>query len=66
MAYACTLLHRAQECRKIHYFAIESWCGEMQNHEAEALLWIPFDALATLDLEVVRIAVHEFLRVYRS
>ncbi len=64
--YVCTLLHRSQECRKIHYFAMESWRGEMQNHEAEALLWIPLDALETFDLDVDRIAVHEFIRVDRS
>ncbi len=64
--YVCTLLHRSQEYRKIHYFVIESWRGEMQNHEAEALLWIPLDTLETFDLDVDRIAVHEFLRVYRS
>lgn len=64
MRYVCTLLHRAQECRKLHYFVSESWMNDIQNHEAEALLWIPINALATLDLDVDRIAVHEFLRVY--
>ena len=41
MASVCTLLHRSQACRKMHYFAMESWRGDMQNHAAEALLWIP-------------------------
>lgn len=62
--YVCTLLHRAEECRKLHYFVIESWHGDIQNHEAEALLWVPIDALETFDLDVDRVAVHEFVRVY--
>lgn len=62
--YVCTLLHIAQECRKLHYFVIKSWRGDIQNHEAEALLWIPVDALEDFDLDVDRVAICEFLRVY--
>ena len=62
----CTLLHRAEEVRKIHYFAVESWEGEILNREAEALLWFPFDELHTLDLVIDRVAVHEYLRVYQN
>src|SRR5438094_6319712 len=25
VAFVCTLLHRAEEVRKIHYFAVENW-----------------------------------------
>ena len=28
-AYVCTLLHRAEELRKLHYFAVEGWRGEI-------------------------------------
>ena len=38
----------------------------MQNHEAEALLWISFDALERLDLQMDRLAVAEYLRVYAT
>ena len=62
--YVCTLLHIAQERRKMNYFVIESWCGEIQNHEAEALLWLPINTLEAFDLDVDRVAIHEFLRVY--
>jgi len=48
VAYVCTLLHRAEEVRKIHYFAVENWEGEILNHEAEALLWLSFDELGHL------------------
>ena len=66
VVYVCTLLHRAEEVRKIHYFAVESWEGEILNREAEALLWLPFDELHTLDLVIDRVAVHEYLRVYQN
>ena len=65
-AYVCTLLHRAQEFRKLHYFAVTCWEGEIIPQEAESLLWIPFNALETLDLDVDTIAVQEYLRVYTS
>src|SRR5262245_28542689 len=41
--YVCTLLHRSQEFRKLHYCAIHHWAGEMTKHEADALVWVPFD-----------------------
>ena len=64
--YVCTLLHRSQEFRKLHYFAIHRWEGEIANHEAEALLWLPFDEVETLDLDVDRIALSEYRRVYQA
>ena len=66
IAYVCTLLHRAQEFRKLHYFAVTRWEGEMVPQEAEAVVWIPLNALETLDLDVDKIAVQEYLRVYTS
>lgn len=66
VAYVCTLAHRAEEFRKLHYFAIEQWTGELENHEAESLLWIALDELQQLNLDVDRLAVQEYLRVYHS
>jgi 8-oxo-dGTP diphosphatase len=65
-AYVCTLLHRAQEFRKLHYFAVTRWEGAMMPQEAESVVWIPLNALETLDLDVDQIAVQEYLRVYPS
>lgn len=64
VVYVCTFLHRSQEFRKLHYFAVTRWQGEMQPHEAEAVRWIPLNALSPLDLDVDRMAVAEYLRVY--
>jgi 8-oxo-dGTP diphosphatase len=64
VVYVCTLLHRSQQFRKLHYFAVTTWQGEMQPHEAEALRWIPFHALSALELDVDRMAVAEYLRIY--
>ena len=62
--YVCTLLHRSQEFRKIHYFAIESWEGVIENYEAESLVWIPLTKPETLDIAADRIAISEYLRLY--
>ena len=65
-AYVCTLLHRAEQWRKLHYFAVEAWRGEILNQEAEALLWIPLDEPAALDIDVDRTAVAEYVRLSRG
>lgn len=62
--YICTLLHRSQEFRKLHYFAVTRWEGDVASHEAAAVLWMPFTAVQTLDLDVDRTAIAEYLRVY--
>jgi hypothetical protein len=36
----------------------------MIPQEAESVVWIPLNALETLDLDVDKIAVQEYLRVY--
>ena len=64
--YVCTLLHRAEEFRKLHYFAVEGWRGEILNQEAEALLWVPLDEPAVLEIDVDRTAVAEYVRLSRS
>jgi 8-oxo-dGTP diphosphatase len=65
-AYVCSLLHRAEALRKIHYFAVDRWDGEIVNLEAEALLWVALDEPERLDLDIDRVAVGEYVRVYRA
>jgi mutator protein MutT len=62
--YVCTLLHRSAEFRKLHYFAVTQWEGKVENHEAASLRWVPLTALHELDLEVDRLALAEYQRVY--
>jgi 8-oxo-dGTP diphosphatase len=64
--YVCSLLHPSHEFQKIHYFAVESWEGEIENNEAEALLWIPFSELERLGLDVDRVALGEYMRVFTT
>ncbi|MEM8863512.1 MAG: NUDIX domain-containing protein, partial [Chloroflexota bacterium] len=63
--FVCSLMHFSYEARILHYFAVDSWSGEMQMEEAAELLWIDLDDESTLDIEVDRIAVREFNSVYR-
>lgn len=62
--FVCTLLDRSAEFRKLNYFIVSSWQGEFQNNEAEVLVWIPLNTLDRLDLEVDRLAIKEYLRIY--
>ena len=66
LKYVCTLLHPSRELQKVHYFAIESWEGEIENNEAEALLWIPLSEVERFDLTVDRVALGEYVRVFAS
>jgi 8-oxo-dGTP diphosphatase len=66
-AYVCTLLHRAQEFRKLHYFAIDAgWQDEIAAQEAESLEWVHLADDAAFDLDVDRVAIGEYVRIYRS
>jgi 8-oxo-dGTP diphosphatase len=62
--YVCTLLHRSAEFRKLHYYAIPQWEGKVENHEAASLRWVPLTEPHDLDLEVDRLALAEYQRVY--
>ena len=64
--YICTLLHRAQELQRVHYFAVEVWEGNIENNEAESLRWVPIAESKEFDIDVDRIAMSEYLRVYAS
>ena len=66
LKYVCSLLHQSREFQKIHYFAIESWEGEIENNEAESLLWIALGELERFDLEVDRVALSEYMRVFTT
>jgi ADP-ribose pyrophosphatase YjhB (NUDIX family) len=55
-------IHQSQERQNIHYFAIESWTGTLENHEAESLLWIPLSEIDRFDLRVDRMAIGGYLR----
>jgi hypothetical protein len=59
-----TLLHRSEEFRKLHYFAVPRWTGVVQSHEAAALRRVPRGSPRDLDLEVDRRALAEYARVY--
>jgi 8-oxo-dGTP pyrophosphatase MutT (NUDIX family) len=63
MSYVCTLLHHAQEFRKVHYFVVDDWQGEISHREAAALLWVPLNQVHTLDLDVDRVAISEYIRL---
>lgn len=65
-AYVCTLLHHAEELRKIHYFVVTSWTGAIVPDEAESVVWLGLDAPQGLDLEIDRTAVSEYLRLQRE
>jgi mutator protein MutT len=64
--FICTLLHPSQELRRLHYFAVSDWSGEIENNEAEALLWLSFHEARRLDLPVDHVAIGEYQRLYGS
>ena len=64
--YLCSLLEKLSNLYRIHYYAVRSWVGQIECHEAETLLWIPLDELERFDLDVDRIAVKEYLRIYQE
>ena len=63
--YVCTLLHRSEEFRKLHYFAVTEWDGEIVAQEADGLEWADLRCAPSFDLDVDRLAVSEYLRLYR-
>ena len=64
LRYACSLLDKTHVLIRCHYYVSESWSGEIECHEADSLLWIPLSQPEKLDLEVDRVALREYLRVY--
>ena len=64
--FVCSLLEKLSELYRIHYFVIDSWSGQLECNEAESLLWIPLGEPEIFDLDVDRIAVSEYLRIYAA
>jgi 8-oxo-dGTP diphosphatase len=64
--FVCSLLEKLSELYRIHYYVVKSWAGQIECHEAESILWIPLSELERLDLDVDKIAVNEYLRIYHS
>ena len=65
-AFVCKLLHQAEELRRLHYFAVRDWGGEIVPAEAESVLWMSLDAVRQLDFDVDRTAVSEYVRLERE
>lgn len=64
--YLCTLHHRSVEFQQLHYFWVSEWDGELACREAEAVWWVPLSQWEELDLEVDRVAVREYLRLFHN
>ena len=64
--FLCSLLHPSAEWLRIHYFWVPGWSGEPECREAQAIRWLRSCELETLDFEVDRIAVREWLRLFHS
>ena len=63
--FICTLLNPSEEFRKLDYYAIHAWSGEIETNEAEELLWLPLDNINGLDLAVDQVAMGEYFRVIK-
>ena len=66
LRYVCSLLDRTHVLIRCHYYAAESWSGAIECHEADSLLWLPLKAPERLGLEVDRVALREYLRIYAA
>jgi mutator protein MutT len=65
-SFVCVLMHQAEELRTLHYYAVRSWEGDIVPEEADAVLWLPLDAVRELDFDVDRTAVTEYQRLTRE
>ncbi len=45
-----------------HYFLITTWTGKLENHEAEELIWLPFNQADELHFDIDR----EILKTIRT
>jgi len=62
--FVCTLLHRSVNVMKLHYYAVTAWQGVIETIEAQSLHWIPLDRPELFDLDVCKVAVREYRRIY--
>ena len=65
-AFVCTLMHLAEELRRLHYYAVRSWDGAIVPDEAESVVWLPMHDARQLDFDMDRTAVNEYLRLERE
>ncbi len=64
--FICTLLNPSEEFRRLHYYLVDDWSGEIENNEAEEILWLSFDDINRLDLAVDRVAIGEYQRLFMN
>ena len=64
--FVCTLHHRSVEFEELHYFWVSEWDGALVCREADAIRWVPLSQWEELDLEVDRVAVGEYLRLFHK
>lgn len=55
--HVCALLYHADEIRRIHYYLVEAWRGDIVVGEADELLWLPAPEADRLEIEIDRIAL---------
>jgi len=65
-AFVCTLMHLAEELRRLHYYAVRRWDGAIVPDEADAVIWLAMHDARHLDFDVDRTAVNEYLRLERE
>lgn len=70
-AYICTLLERVtvhgiEGGRRLHYFCVTAWNGSIGAYEAEEVFWVPIAEVSRIEAYVDRLAVAEYLRIYRA
>ena len=58
--YLCTFSQQSCELQRVHYFIVDSWTGTIENHEADALLWVPVNRTDLLTLEIDKHAISEY------
>ena len=61
--FVCTEWHGSTERRRLHYYAIERWQGEIEAREAESLHWLPLDDLSSLGDPSDQAAMAAYLRL---
>ncbi len=60
--FLCSLYHPTSELQLLHYYLVTDWEGEIQNLEAEALLWKPVEEMAA-HIDADKTALREYLRL---
>jgi len=61
--FVCSLLQASPEPYWIHYFASDSWTGQIGCRAADALLWIPLNEPEKFDVAVDRQAIAAYQRL---